>query len=98
VAPLGERTFGAALLLSAVRALKHDGDAKRALALARSYEQRFPGGTLAEEALAVQLQAMVVLEDPLAQESAADYLRRFPSGRFAPYAARVIEGEQGGAP
>ncbi len=83
VAPNPAEEVGTALVVEAVRALRSSGGAVRALALARSYSERFPDGPLVEEALATELRALVAQKDPQAAECAARYLRRFPEGRFA---------------
>jgi hypothetical protein len=72
----------AALVLRALRLLRHDHDAAGALRELDSYRARFPDGDLAEEALALSIEARLAIEDAAARSLAEQYLRQFPRGRF----------------
>ena len=72
-----------ALLVAAVQALRRDHDAERAGALLDDYLRRFAHGALAEEALALAIEAAAARNDDRAGEWGAEYLRRFPNGRFS---------------
>jgi hypothetical protein len=80
----------AVLVLAAVRALRREHDPVRAGALLDDYLKRFPHGVLAEEALAVGIEAAVARLDTRAARLLADkYLGRYPSGRFAGLARKA---------
>jgi hypothetical protein len=76
------RPEAAALVLGALQKLRHDHDAAGALRLLEAYRARFPDGDLAEEALVLSIEARTALDDDGAGAAAAEYLRRFPHGRF----------------
>jgi hypothetical protein len=79
------------LMVSAVRALRREGDPARAQALAQQALQRFPHGAQAEEAMALIMEAASARGDASgAQQAAAAYLARFGSGRFADRARRIL--------
>jgi len=80
-----------ALLVGAVRALRRDGDAARASALAEESLQRYPHGVQVEEAMALAMEAASAGGDAnTASRDAKRYLSTFPSGRFADRAARIL--------
>jgi hypothetical protein len=79
-----------ALVLAAVRALRVDRDPQRARALVGSYLRQYPAGSLAEEALAVEIEAAVDHRDPDAALLGAEYLIEYPNGAFAGLAQRTI--------
>lgn len=80
-----------ALLVGAVRALRRDGDAARASALAEESLQRYPQGVQVEEAMALAMEAASAGGDQTAAtRDAKRYLSSFPSGRFADRAARIL--------
>jgi hypothetical protein len=80
-----------ALMIDAVRALRHDHDPSRAKALAEDVLQRYPHGAQVEEAMAVATQAALEAGDLTeARRSAARYLEAFRTGRFADRARRVL--------
>jgi hypothetical protein len=81
----------AALLMAAVRALRHDRDPARAATLLDNYLRRFPDGVLAEEALAYAIEAASVRGDARASALARSYLQRYPHGRFERAARAVLE-------
>ena len=71
-----------ALLIAAVQALRRDHDAERAGVLIDDYLRRFEHGALAEEALALAIEAAAARGDERAAGFGSDYLRRFPNGRY----------------
>jgi hypothetical protein len=71
-----------ALVLEAAQALRRDHDPKRAIKLLDEYRLRYPQGDLAEESLALSIEARSVRGDGAAASQAREYLRRFPQGRF----------------
>jgi hypothetical protein len=82
----------AALVLAAVRALRREHNPVRSGALLDDYLKRFPKGVLAEEALAVGIEAAVARQDAFAAKSlAAQYLGRYPAGRFAGLARKASD-------
>jgi hypothetical protein len=80
-----------ALLVSAVRALRREGDPARAQALAEESIQRYPHGAQVEEAMALVMEAASMRGDvPGARHAAQRYLETFRSGRFVDRAARIL--------
>jgi hypothetical protein len=86
----------AALVLGAMRALRHQRDPAAAGRLLDRYLALHPDGPLAEEALGLAIEAAATRKDPAAATYANGYLRRFPDGRFAE-AARRARARFGGA-
>jgi hypothetical protein len=84
-----DSTPDAALVVSAIKALRIDRDAPRAARLLDDYRRFHPDGALAEEALALEIEAAAEQGDPRAITIADRYLDRFPAGRFAHFARRV---------
>ncbi len=81
------------LMVQAVRALRRDGDAARAQALAEEALRRYPRGSQVEEAMVLAMEAAAARgDDASAQRAAERYLARFPSGRFADRARHVLGG------
>jgi hypothetical protein len=74
----------------AVRALRKQGDAARAQALLDQYLRANPHGALAEDALALSIEAAAARKDPRAADYARRYLARYPSGRFRGVAERAL--------
>jgi len=73
----------AALVLAGLRALRREHDPTRAGMLLARYLDRFPQGVLAQEALAIAIEAGLARGDRRAAASLAEqYLTRFPAGRF----------------
>jgi hypothetical protein len=72
----------------AAKALRGDGDPERALRLLESSEKA--GGPLAEEALALRIEAASAGGDPRAKSLARSYLARYPSGRYRELARRTL--------
>lgn len=78
-------------LVEAVRALRSEHDARRAARLLDAYLRSYPRGALAEEALALQIEAAATLKSPRAAEFARQYLRLYPGGRFQPAARQALD-------
>ncbi|MGD0676868.1 MAG: hypothetical protein ABSC94_15755 [Polyangiaceae bacterium] len=78
-------------VLDAIRALRSSGDAVRAGVLLGDYLRMHPRGVLAEDALALSLEAAVARHD---QRSAAQlgqrYLAQFPNGRYRPFVTETL--------
>jgi hypothetical protein len=74
----------------AVRALRKQGDAARAQALLDQYLKSNPRGALAEDALALSIEAAAARKDPRAADYARRYLARYPNGRFRGVAERAL--------
>lgn len=74
----------------AVRALRKQGDAARAQVLLDQYLRENPRGALAEDALALSIEAAAARKDPRAADYARRYLARYPNGRFRSMAERVL--------
>ena len=80
-----------ALVVDAVRALRHDHDARRAGELAEEVLQRFPHGVQREEAMAVAMEAAIAGGDTVAARRWAErYLESWRTGRFADRARDVL--------
>jgi hypothetical protein len=79
-----------AQVMEAVRALRKQGDPKRAQALLDRYLARHPRGALAEDALALSIEAALAQGDARAADHARRYLSRFPNGRFRALAERAL--------
>lgn len=77
------------LVFDAMQALRRDGQPDVASRQLEEYLRRYPVGTLAEEALALSIEAANVRGDARAKELANKYLSRYPSGRFRKAAERV---------
>jgi hypothetical protein len=79
------------LVHSAVRALRVERRTSRARALLSEYLIRFPHGALAEDALALEIEAAMAERDRgAARRWATRYLGDFPSGRFRTVADSVL--------
>ena len=61
-----------------------------ALRLVDEYLSRFPDGALQQEALALGMDASETRDPTRAALFTARYLKRFPSGRFKEFAARIV--------
>jgi hypothetical protein len=70
------------LVLEAMRALRLEKNPVRASGLLAKYLERNPNGALAEEALALSIEAAVAHHDGDAAALGARYVRRYPSGPF----------------
>jgi len=84
-------------VLEAMRALRVEGNPARARRLLASYLDRHPNGSLAEEALAMSIEAAVAHEDDDAALLARRYVRRYPAGHFSAVARRTLDGAAGTA-
>jgi hypothetical protein len=82
-------------LVEAVRALRSDHDPQRAARLLDAYLRAYPRGALAEEALALQIEAASNLKSPRAAAFARQYLRAYPGGRFQQAARQALDGAGG---
>jgi len=70
------------VVLEGMCALRLEKNPVRARGLLARYLERNPDGALAEEALALSIEAAVAHHDPDAAALGARYLRRYPSGPF----------------
>jgi outer membrane protein assembly factor BamD (BamD/ComL family) len=70
------------VVLEAMRALRLERNPVRARVLLARYLDRHPTGTLAEEALAMSIEAAVAHHDADAAALGARYLRLYPGGPF----------------
>jgi hypothetical protein len=82
---------GSELVLEALRALRQDGDPKRARARLDEYLAAHPSGALVEEASALEIEAAAAEDDPQTVDLARRYLDRYPTGRFRDAALRARE-------
>lgn len=74
----------------AMRALRVDRDPVRARVLAKQYLDQYPNGALAEEALAISVEAATAHHDTDAAALGARYLRLYPAGSFRARALRAV--------
>lgn len=77
------------LVFDSMRALRRDAQPERAGKLLDEYLRRYPRGALAEEALALSIEAAIQRGDPRAKDLANRYLARYPSGQFQKAAERA---------
>ena len=89
VAPLSD----VARVHEAAKALRHDGDPERALQLLERSGGRI-SGPLAEEALALRIEASVAKGDGRQAKLAASYLTQYPQGRYRELAKKALAGRQ----
>jgi hypothetical protein len=78
------------IVLEAMRALRLQHNPVRARALLARYLDRYPNGTLAEEALAMSIEAAVAHQDADAATLASRYLSRYPNGPFHGLARQTL--------
>jgi hypothetical protein len=76
-------------VLAGMRALRVEHDPVRARGLLARYLERHPNGALAEEALALTIEAALAHQDDDAAALGARYLRRYPGGPFKELALRA---------
>lgn len=79
----------ASLVFGAMHALRREGRPDRAAKLLDEYRRRYPNGALAEEALALSVEAATLRGDPRAKALADAYLARYPGGQFQKAAQRA---------
>lgn len=89
IAPLDP---GSALVHEAVKALRRDRDPARAAHLLAEHRARTPSGPLAEEVLALQIEAALAMQDARALGFAREYLARHPNGRYLHVARQALAG------
>jgi hypothetical protein len=77
------------LVFDAMRALRREGHPEQAAKLLDEYLRGYPQGSLAEEALALYVEASTSLRDPKAKNLADRYLVLYPNGRFRAAAERA---------
>jgi len=65
-----------------MRALRQEGRPSRAAHLLAEYLRGYPTGSLAEEALALSVEAAATRGDAAGEELARQYFARYPSGHF----------------
>ena len=78
-------------VFDAIQALRTDRDPARASRLLAEYLARYPHGALAEEALALSIEAAAARHSPSAATFAERYLREYPRGRFRHTAEQALE-------
>jgi hypothetical protein len=78
------------LVFEATRALRREGNPGRATQLLAEYKKKFPRGALAEEALALSIEAAVARGDARAAKLARRYLDLYPQGHFVDKARRAL--------
>jgi hypothetical protein len=70
------------LVFEAMRALRRDGQPAQAASLLDEYLRRHPSGSMAEEALALSIEAASARGDGRAKDLIARYFARYPNGHF----------------
>jgi hypothetical protein len=88
-APAGEDATGVS---AAMRALRVERDPVRARGLLARYLAEHPNGTLAEEALALSIEAALAHRDADVVALANRYLRLYPRGSFQALARQALDG------
>lgn len=78
-------------VVDAIQALRTDRDPARAGRLLAEYLTRYPHGALAEEAVALSIEAAAARHSPSAAGFAERYLREYPRGRFRHTAEQALE-------
>ncbi|HVY32011.1 MAG TPA: hypothetical protein VHB79_35995 [Polyangiaceae bacterium] len=87
--PAATSSSDVARVHEAAMALRHDGNPARALQL---LEAKPVNGPLAEEALALRIEASSARKDGQASKLASAYLARFPNGRYRDLAKSTLSG------
>jgi outer membrane protein assembly factor BamD (BamD/ComL family) len=81
-----------AAVLEAIAALRDRGDAVRASALLAEHLRAHPRGVLAEDALALAIEAAIARHDTRAAgDLGRRYLTQYPNGRYRAFASRATE-------
>jgi hypothetical protein len=78
------------LMVDAIQALRNDHEPARASRLLADYLARYPRGALAEEAIALSIEAAAANHSPAAAGFAERYLRQYPTGRFRETAEKAL--------
>lgn len=89
-----DRSEDPSLVVDAIRALRTDHDSRRASTLLAQYLRTYPRGALAEEAVALSIEAAAANRSPSSTSFAAQYLREYPHGRFRRTAEQALEQRQ----
>jgi len=84
------RSEDPSLVVSAIQALRQDRDPERAGRLLADYLRTHPRGALAEEAVALSIEAADARHSPAAATFAERYVKEYPHGRFRSAAERVL--------
>ena len=90
----GQPADDPSLLVGATHALRVSRDPELARALAKRYLDREPKGALADEALAISIEAAIDHHDADAAALSARYLAQFPHGSFRALAERTLASSQ----
>ena len=77
-------------VVDAIQALRNNHDSVRASRLLADYLTRYPHGALAEEAIALSIEAAAANHSPAAASFAERYLRQYPNGRFRQTAEKAL--------
>jgi outer membrane protein assembly factor BamD (BamD/ComL family) len=77
-------------VLEAMRALRVEQNPARARVLLARYLDRYPRGTLVEEALAMSIEAAIARGDADAAALGARYLKLYPAGPFRALARQAV--------
>lgn len=75
----------------AVKALRRDHDPTLAVRLLDESRAQNPDGPLAEEALSLQIEALLALHDPRSRTLARQYVSQYPNGRYLKIAQRALQ-------
>ncbi len=82
-------------VVEAMRALRVERNPGRARELLALYLDEYPDGTLAEEALAMSIEAANARRDGDADSLARKYLRLYPAGHFSKLARQTLDDDAG---
>lgn len=83
----------ARLVKEAVEALRSGDDPEKAERLLSEYRKNSSSGHLDEEALALTIEVALARKSPEAARYARLYLQKYPGGKFAPLAKRVLQSQ-----